>query len=207
MSDHPKDIGDRTTLAVMLALRDAGSRSRCRSARTPATTSSSMTARPDSAPVQDGQDAAWRGASSRQRAPMAIIRHEKPRSATTAVRSDAFAVYCRETRGVYVIPIGSSPLDRAYSGSTHRCNGQRKRIRFAEDYEIATVSCCTSGRNLVDREIGGQLGADAVGTSGTGKKTGRLTVLSTSRHIGRRVDRPGSARGRRAALARLGRAG
>jgi len=50
-------------------------------------------------------------------------------------------VYCRETGGVYLIPIEALPLDRAYLRVEPPRNGQRKRIRFAQDYEIARVDC------------------------------------------------------------------
>jgi PD-(D/E)XK endonuclease len=54
---------------------------------------------------------------------------------------DFFAVCCRETSQVYLIPIGDIPLGRA---GTLRVdpprNNQRRRIRFARDYAIATIS-------------------------------------------------------------------
>jgi len=50
-------------------------------------------------------------------------------------------VYCRETGGVYLIPIDVLPLDRAYLRVTAPQNGQRKRIRYAKDFEIARVEC------------------------------------------------------------------
>ena len=43
--EHPKDVGDRSTLAIMFALRLRATRVSCRSARTRATTSSSTTGR------------------------------------------------------------------------------------------------------------------------------------------------------------------
>ena len=55
---------------------------------------------------------------------------------------DAFAVYCPETEGVYLIPIGDVPSRAtAYLRVALPRNGQRKRIRFATDYEIAHVEC------------------------------------------------------------------
>ena len=60
--EHPKANGDRTTLAVMLALHEAGIRaSRSRSARTRATTSSSTT---ESARARAVQDRAASGAGA-----------------------------------------------------------------------------------------------------------------------------------------------
>ena len=57
---------------------------------------------------------------------------------------DAFAVYCRETGGVYLIPIEDLPLDRAYLRVREPRNGQCKRVRFARDHEIATVTWAAS---------------------------------------------------------------
>jgi hypothetical protein len=59
---------------------------------------------------------------------------------------DAFAVYCPETTGVYLIPIGHVLSHAtAYLRVEAPRNGQRKRIRFASDYEIARV-CSSSGK-------------------------------------------------------------
>ena len=58
---------------------------------------------------------------------------------------DAFAVYCQETSGVYLIPIGDVLSHAtAYLRVEAPRNGQRERIRFASDYEIARV-CSSSG--------------------------------------------------------------
>jgi hypothetical protein len=45
-------------------------------------------------------------------------------------QADAFAVYCRETCGVYMISIEELPLDRAYLRIDAPRNGQLKRVRF-----------------------------------------------------------------------------
>ena len=144
---HPKDIGDRTTLAVMLALHDAGYQ---------VSTPFGENTRYDLV-LDDGETLArlqcktgrmrlgaveFATASSYAHHP-----NEKPTQRHYRGQVDAFAVYCRETGGVYVIPIEELPLDRAYLRVSAPLNGQRKRIRFAEEYEIATVSCSTSGRN------------------------------------------------------------
>ena len=67
--------------------------------------------------------------------------NEKPTQRHYRGQVDAFAVYCRETGGVYLIPIEELPLDRAYLRVSAPLNGQRKRVRFAKDYEIATLNC------------------------------------------------------------------
>ena len=54
---------------------------------------------------------------------------------------DLFAVYCRQTQGVYLVPSELLPLDRAYLRVDPPVNGQRKRIRFAKDFEIGQVAC------------------------------------------------------------------
>jgi hypothetical protein len=54
---------------------------------------------------------------------------------------DVFAVYCPETAGVYMIPIEAlSSASSAYLRVEPPLNNQRKRIRFATDYEIARVT-------------------------------------------------------------------
>jgi hypothetical protein len=59
---------------------------------------------------------------------------------------DYFAVYCPETCGVYLIPMSDLPLRvRGALRVDPPKNGQRKRIRFAADYEIGRVTVA-SGR-------------------------------------------------------------
>ena len=70
--------------------------------------------------------------------------NEKPTQRHYRGQIDGFAVYCRETGGVYLIPIEDLPLDRAYLRVREPRNGQRKRVRFARDYEIATVTWTAS---------------------------------------------------------------
>ncbi len=54
---------------------------------------------------------------------------------------DYFAVYCPETTGVYMIPIDDVPLQAAAALRIDPPrNNQRKRIRFAADYQIARVT-------------------------------------------------------------------
>ena len=67
--------------------------------------------------------------------------NEKPTQRHYRGQVDAFAVYCRETGGVYLIPIEELPLDRAHLRVSAPLNGQRKRVRFAKDNEIATLNC------------------------------------------------------------------
>lgn len=60
---------------------------------------------------------------------------------------DEFAIYCPDTEGVYLIPI-EDVLARtnAHLRVEPPRNGQRKRIRYANDYEIACVACSSGNR-------------------------------------------------------------
>jgi hypothetical protein len=64
-----------------------------------------------------------------------------------------FAVYCRQTSGVYLIPTDVLPLDRAYLRITAPANGQRRRIRFASDYELARITCTPAHRSELGRDV------------------------------------------------------
>lgn len=68
--------------------------------------------------------------------------HGRPLEARRDYREqvDRFGVYCPETRGVYLIPIEDAPsrVQAALRVEPAR-NGQRRRIRLAADYIVATV--------------------------------------------------------------------
>ena len=54
---------------------------------------------------------------------------------------DAFVVYCRDTSGVYLIPIEDLPLTREGSLRVAPArNNQQERVRAAADYEIGRVA-------------------------------------------------------------------
>ena len=54
---------------------------------------------------------------------------------------DTFAVYCPETAGVYLVPIAAVQTDRVAALRVEPPrNNQRRRIRFAADYEIGRVT-------------------------------------------------------------------
>jgi PD-(D/E)XK endonuclease len=133
------DVGDRTTLAVMLALRELGyaisvpfgentrydlviddgtrlHRVQCKTGRltngcVEFRTSSSYAHHPNPKPTQ---------------------RHYRG-------QVDCFAVFCRQIGEIYLIPIDGLPDDRALLRLTPPLNNQRKRIRLAGDYRIASV--------------------------------------------------------------------
>ena len=145
---HPKDVGDRTTLAVMLALREAGygllvpfgentrydlvieegnrlAKVQCKSGR-----------------LRQGA-VRWSMCSNyaHHRAPHAVRRDYLG-------EVDYFGVYCMETGGVYLIPIEDAPLRRegALRVDPPR-NHQRKFIRYAAQYEIGRVDIHASDLN------------------------------------------------------------
>ena len=69
--------------------------------------------------------------------------HRNPENARRTYQGqiDFFAVYCPETRSVYLIPIEDVPLKvAAYLRVDKPRNNQRRRIRMAADYEIARVT-------------------------------------------------------------------
>jgi hypothetical protein len=137
--EHPKDVGDRSTLAIMTALHEQGytllvpfgentrydlviddgrrlSRVQCKTGR-------------------------LRNGAVRFKTCSISAHHRRP----VTIRDyrgqiDFFAVYCRETSRVYLIPIDAAPFR---SRGTLRVdpprNNQRTGICFAADYEIGQV--------------------------------------------------------------------
>jgi hypothetical protein len=143
--DHPKAIGDRCVLAVMLALQSHGL--------------------PCSIPFGENTrydlvvDTGWqllrvqcksgrlRLGAVRFKTASSYAHHPNPKTlkADYIGEIDAFAVYCPETRGVYLVPIDKVAL--GWQGALRvdpPRNGQRRRIRFAADYEIAKVTLSSS---------------------------------------------------------------
>jgi PD-(D/E)XK nuclease superfamily protein len=53
---------------------------------------------------------------------------------------DAFAVYCRATTGVNLVPIEEVPTRQCWLRVDPPRNNQCKRIRLAADYEIGRVA-------------------------------------------------------------------
>jgi hypothetical protein len=148
MPEHPKHVGDRTTLAVMLSMVDAGlevsvpfgencrydlvlddgsrlSRVQCKTGR-----------------LRDGT-VRFSTASTYGHLP-------SPRQVRRpyAGEIDAFAVYCPDTAGVYLVPIEQvGTRSGAYLRVTRPRNGQRERIRVASEFEVATVACAQVQRS------------------------------------------------------------
>ena len=143
--EHPKDIGDRTTLAVVLALRALGFI---------VSEPFGENARYDLV-IDDGERLA-RVQCKTGRLRLGAVNfatcscyghHRNPGQArrTYIGQIDYFAVYCRETTGVYLVPVEHIPnRSVAMLRVDPPRNSQRKRIRFASEYEVGTVSFATT---------------------------------------------------------------
>jgi len=143
--EHPKEIGDRTTLAAMLGLKAAGYA---------LLIPFGENTRYDLV-IDDGVALARVQCKTGRLRGGAIVfpvtstygHHRNPATARRTYRGeiDYFAVYCPETTGVYLVPIGDvcTRASAALRVAPAR-NGQERRIRHAGGYEIARVPV-TSG--------------------------------------------------------------
>jgi hypothetical protein len=139
--EHPKDIGDRTQLAIMLALRHAGFA---------VLVPFGENTRYDL--IIDGKGERARVQCKTGRLRNGAIRfatcscyghHANPQTARRPYGDeiDYFAVYCPDTEGIYLIPIADLPMKaQAALRVTPARNGQRDRIRDARKYELGTVA-------------------------------------------------------------------
>jgi hypothetical protein len=144
--EHPKDVGDRSTLAIMLALRERGhgvyvafgENTRadlviddgCRLLR-----------------VQCKTGRLRRGAVQFATA-SSYAHHRNPRSTrrTYVDEIDVFAVYCPQTGGVYLIPVEDVPTrTSARLRVDPSRNNQSRHIRRAASYEIARIPTAGPG--------------------------------------------------------------
>jgi hypothetical protein len=138
--EHPKEIGDRSTLAAMLGLKAAGyailipfgentrydlvvddgtslARVQCKTGR-----------------LRDG--------SIDFPVTSTYGHHRNPATARRGYRGevDFFAVYCPDTAGVYLVPISQVTTSATVKLRVEPPrNGQKKRIRHAAAYEVAKV--------------------------------------------------------------------
>jgi hypothetical protein len=139
--EHPKTVGDRSQLAIMLALIDAGfgvfqpfgENTRC------------------DLVIDDGAQLArvqcktgrLRTGAVRFSACSNYAHHVNPRAVQRDYLDeiDYFGVYCPQTKGVYLVPIADAQVRRvgALRIDPPR-NGQKQGIRRAADYQIAEVS-------------------------------------------------------------------
>jgi hypothetical protein len=139
--EHPKDVGDRSTLAVLLALVTAGYR-----VLVPVGENTRYDAVIDEgirlARVQIKTGRLRLGAV-RFNVCSTYGHHRNPATCRRPYHGqiDYFAVYCPETTGVYLVPIEDLPVrtNGALRVEPPR-NGQHLRIRMAADYEICRVA-------------------------------------------------------------------
>lgn len=140
-SEHPKDVGDKTTLAVMLALRMAGLR-----VLVPFGENTRYDLVIDDgtwfARVQCKTGRLRRGAI-RFNTCSTYGHHQRPGNARRGYHGeiDYFAVFCPDTERVYLVPIGELHVktEAALRVDPSR-NGQSRYIRLARDYEIGRVA-------------------------------------------------------------------
>ena len=139
--EHPKTIGDRSTLAIMMRLAESG-----REVFLPFGENTRI-----DLVISDGAKLARVQCKTGRLRQGAIVfkvcssyaHHSNPAAVTRAYLGevDYFAVYCAETSGVYLIPIDDLPLQRQGSLRVDAPrNSQRRNIRFAIDYEISCVT-------------------------------------------------------------------
>jgi PD-(D/E)XK endonuclease len=138
--EHPKDIGDRSTLAIISVLRELdygiylpfGENTRC-----------------DLMLERDGFVDRVQCKTGRLRLGAVVFAvcssYAHHRSSVVKQRTyhgeiDLFAVYCPETGGVYPVPISHLPVRRqAWLRVDPPKNNQFDRIRFAADYQVGRV--------------------------------------------------------------------
>jgi PD-(D/E)XK endonuclease len=138
--DHPKEIGDRSTLAAMLGLKAAGYA---------LLVPFGENTRYDLV-VDDGfalariqcKTGRLRGGAVEFAVTSTYGHHRNPVTARRgyAGQIDYFAVYCPETAGVYLVPISEvATRSIARLRVEPPRNGQKRRIRLASQYKIASV--------------------------------------------------------------------
>jgi hypothetical protein len=137
--EHPKDVGDRSTLAIMLALRSAGYH---------VLIPFGENIRYDLV-IDDGDRLARVQCKTGRLCKGAVVfhtvssyaHHPSPKSVKRDYVGDVdfFAVYCRETSGIYLMPIGEAPSRVGSFRVDPPRNNQWRKVRLAADYEIGRV--------------------------------------------------------------------
>jgi PD-(D/E)XK endonuclease len=136
---HPKDIGDRSTLAIIFALHTQGY-----TVLLPFGENSRYDLVIDNGSLRRVQckTGRFRNGCVMFRTSSTYAHHPNPkiRSRTYAGEIDEFAVYCPELGSIYLIPI--EDVDTAHHATLRvepSRNGQHKRVRFAAMYEIGRL--------------------------------------------------------------------
>ncbi|MDQ2981832.1 MAG: group I intron-associated PD-(D/E)XK endonuclease [Actinomycetota bacterium] len=145
--EHPKVVGDRSTLAIMVALHELG---------LPLLTPFSENTRYDLVIEIGGKLARVQCKTGRLRKGAVFFatcsaygHHRNPNAARRDYKGevDYFAVYCPETTGVYLIPIEDLPArTQAALRVEPTRNNQKQGVRLAEQYQIAKVTTGLSGK-------------------------------------------------------------
>jgi PD-(D/E)XK endonuclease len=143
---HPKAIGDLTTLAVMLVLNDLGY-----TVLVPFGENTrydlviDVAGRLERVQCKTGR---LRKGSICFATCSSYAHHPNPKvvQRTYVGQADHFGVYCPETGGVYLVPLGAARTVRVAALRVEPTqNGQQKFIRLAKDYEVGRVVCTTRG--------------------------------------------------------------
>jgi PD-(D/E)XK nuclease superfamily protein len=138
--EHPKRIGDRSTLAIMLALQDAGFELLLPfGENTRYDLVIELSSRLVKVQCKTGR--LKNGAVSFS--PCSTYGHHRRAAEARRVYTDQvdfFGVYCPETGGAYLVPIGHvAAKTRAALRVTPSRNGQKRGLRFAADYLVGHV--------------------------------------------------------------------
>jgi hypothetical protein len=145
--EHPKDVGDKTTLAVMLALRTAG-----RKVLVPF----GENTRYDLV-IDDGirfvriqcKTGRLRRGAIRFNTCSTYGHHQRPGDARRGYHGeiDYFAIFCPDNGGVYLVPIGELRVKTQGALRVEPSgNSQRRKVRLAADYEVGQVAIRPTAR-------------------------------------------------------------
>ena len=138
---HPKSVGDQSTLAIMTALHGAGySLYLPFGENTRSDLGIEVGSRLMRVQCKTGR---LRLGAIRFRVCSFYYHHPNPHKPSRDYLEDVdfFAVYCPETSGVYLVPIGELRLrSQAALRVDAPRNNQRRRVRFAADYLVGRVS-------------------------------------------------------------------
>src|SRR5712691_2262730 len=142
MREHPKAVGNRSTLAIMFGLLEAGYE---------VLLPFGENTRYDLV-IDDGRSLSRVQCKTGRLREGAILfntcssyaHHPNPTMVRRSYRGDIdyFGVYCATTGGVYLVPIEHAALkNRAALRVFPPRNNQHDKVRFAADYEVAQVDC------------------------------------------------------------------